>query len=338
IFVTCEPADLICLDKASGQILWIRSNSAHDALAPDQRKANPAIDEKLAPLSAALAKANDDMAASLNSHLGTAATAGWKQPLPKKKEIEKQIADAQKSVDKKLFETNWAQAVFGFAGPTPVSDGKRVCAFFTTGVSACYDLDGNRKWIAFGAGGGSEHGNFASPILAGNRFVVWANEMRGYDVETGKLAWTAAAKSFNTYGSLFRVVAGGELVAGFQSGYFVRVADGQRVWGDQLFGDSVSTPIVEGGMIFAMMGYPIAQGEGGDKFKAFRIPASAGAGKPAPAYAFKMEWAPDEMAVDKKKNPFDRNFVASPLFVDGLIYQVTEGGGLFVNDAATGEM
>ena len=34
-------------------------------------------------------------------------------------------------------------------------------------------------------------------------------------------------------------------------------------------------------MIFAMMGYPIAQGEGGDRFKAFRIPPSAEGGKPA---------------------------------------------------------
>jgi outer membrane protein assembly factor BamB len=258
VFVTAEPADLICLDKASGQILWIRSNPAHEALAPDQRKANPAIDEKLMPLSASLAKANEEMANSLNSHLATAVTSGYRQPSTKKKDVEKQIAETQKSVDKKLFETNWAQAVFGFAGPTPVTDGKRVCAFFTTGVSACYDLDGNRKWITFGAGGGSEHGNFASPILAMNRLVVWANEMRGYDVETGKLAWTAPAKSFNTYGSLFRVQAGADLVAAFQSGYFVRVRDGQRIWGDQLLGDAVSTPIVEGGFMFAFMGYPIA--------------------------------------------------------------------------------
>jgi hypothetical protein len=42
--------------------------------------------------------------------------------------------------------------------------------------------------------------------------------------------------------------------------------------------------------------------------------------------------------VDKKKNPFDRGFVASPLFADGLIYNVTEGGGLFCNDAASGEL
>jgi outer membrane protein assembly factor BamB len=338
IFVTAEPADLICLDKASGQILWIRSNPAHEALAADQRKANPAIDEKLAPLSTALAKANEEIVASLNSHLATAVTSGYRQPAQKKKDLEKQIADAQKSVDKKLFETNWAQAVFGFAGPTPVSDGKRVCAFFTTGVSACYDLDGNRKWIAFGAGGGSEHGNFASPILAMNRFIVWANEMRGYEVETGKLAWTAPAKSFNTYGSLFRLQAGADLVAAFQSGYFVRVRDGQRIWGDQLLGDAVSTPIVEGGLMFAFMGYPIAQGEGGDRFKAFKIPPSAEGGRPSPAYTFKMDWGAEELVIDKKKNPFDRGFVASPLLADGLIYNLTEGGGLLVNDAVSGEL
>jgi hypothetical protein len=171
-----------------------------------------------------------------------------------------------------------------------------------------------------------------------NRLVVWANEMRGYDVETGKLAWNVPAKSFNTYGSMFRLQAGADIVAGFQSGYFVRVRDGQKIWGDQLLGDAVSTPIVEGGIMFAFMGYPIAQGEGTDRFKAFKIPPSAEGGRPSPAYTFKMDWGADELAIDKKKNPFDRGFVASPLLAEGLIYNLTEGGGLLVNDAATGEL
>jgi hypothetical protein len=161
--------------------------------------------------------------------------------------------------------------------------------------------------------------------------------MRGYDVETGKLLWTCPAKAGNTYGSLFRVQAGGEWVAGFQCGYFARIRDGQKIWGDQNFGDAVPTPIVEGGLIFARMGYPISNNES-QAFKAFKIPPSAEGGKPSPAYTFKMEWADDELPVDKKKNPFDRGFVASPLLADGLIYQMTEGGGLFVNDAATGEL
>lgn len=341
IYLTVEPWDLMCADKASGQILWIRSNAPFEGLSTDDRRANPDVESKLAPLLPQLAKANQEVADALNGHVAAGATAGARPAAgatAKKRELEKQIADQQNAINKKLFSANWAQAVFGYAGPTPTSDGKRVYAFFTTGVSVCYDPDGNRKWIARGSGDGSEHGNFASPVLGAGRFVVWANEMRGYDTETGKLAWTTPARSFNTYGSMFRVQAGGELVAAFQSGYFARMRDGQKIWGDQSFGDSVQTPIVEGGLIFARMGYPIANNETA-AFKAFKIPAAAeGGGKPAPAYAFKMDWAEDELPVDKKKNPFDRSFVASPLLADGLIYNITEGGGLFVNDAATGEL
>ncbi|HZE99353.1 MAG TPA: PQQ-binding-like beta-propeller repeat protein [Planctomycetota bacterium] len=341
VYLTVEPSDLMCLDKASGQILWIRSSLAFEGMSAEDRKANPDIDAKLAPMLPQLAKANQDVADAMNGHIATGATAGAKPAtgaVQKKKDLEKQINDQSVAINKKLFSGNWAQAVFGYAGPTPVSDGKRLYAFFTTGISVCYDLDGTRKWINRGSGDGSEHGNFASPILGMNRLVVWANEMRAYETETGKLAWTAQAKSFNTYGSMFKVQAGGELVAAFQSGYFARIRDGQRIWGDQAFGDSVQTPIVEGGLIFARQGYPIAQGESGS-FKAFKIPAGAeGGGKPSPSHSFKMEWAEDEIPVDKKKNPFDRGFVASPLLADGLIYNVTEGGGLFCNDAATGEL
>jgi hypothetical protein len=126
-------------------------------------------------------------------------------------------------------------------------------------------------------------------------------------------------------------------VAGFQSGHFARIRDGKPIWGNNIFGDSVQTPIVEAGHIFARVGYPVAGGDS-SPFKAFKIPAGADGGAPNAGWEFKMDWAPEELPIDKKKNPFDRSFVASPLFVDGLIYQLTEGGGLFVNDAATGAL
>jgi outer membrane protein assembly factor BamB len=255
----------------------------------------------------------------------------------KKRDLEKQIEKAQIAIDKKKFERYWGQAVFGFAGQTPTSDGKHVCAFFTTGVSACYDLDGNRKWIASGKGGGSEHGNFASPLLIGNRLVVWANEMRGYDVETGKLSWSNTAKGYNTYGSLFRLTSGNELVACFQWGFFTRVRDGQMIWDKGPFGDSVQTPIVEGEMIIARVGYPKANDKNSG-LRAFRIPGNTESGKIVSSIDYQIEWAANEIPADKDKSPFDRGYVASPLFVDGLIYQVTQGGGLVVNDAASGAL
>jgi outer membrane protein assembly factor BamB len=36
---------------------------------------------------------------------------------------------------------------YGDATPTPVSDGKSVWVFLGTGVVACYDLEGKRRWI-----------------------------------------------------------------------------------------------------------------------------------------------------------------------------------------------
>jgi outer membrane protein assembly factor BamB len=340
IFLTAEVSDLICLDKRTGKILWIRSNPEFESLSAEDRKTNSAYAEKLAPLAVELAKANTEAVAMLNARLATAPTNASRTldpVLKRKRDLEKQINDAQLAIDKKGFARYWGQAVFGFAGQTPASDGKHVCVFFTTGVSACYDLEGNRQWIAGGRGGGSEHGNFASPLLCANRLVVWANEMRAYDVDSGKLIWTNAAKAFNTYGSLFHVESGGEPVACFQWGFFARVRDGQPAWNQGAFGDSVTTPIVEGDMIFARAGYPKFN-EKIAGLKAFKIPVSTESGKLTPAYDFKEQWADDEMVVDKQKNPFDRGFVASPLFVDGLIYQVTQGGGLLVNDAATGEL
>lgn len=340
IFVTCEPSDLLCLDKATGRVLWVRSTPEFEAVTAEVRAATPAIAETLDPMLPDLTKANAEVVEALNAELPKAAAAPSRQPGPavkNKRAVEKKIADGQTKADKKGFTHNWAQAVFGYAGATPTSDGKRVYVFLTTGVTVCYDLDGNRLWVARGGGDGSEHGNFASPVLCDGRLVVWANEMRGYDAETGKLIWSNPAKAFNTYGSLFRVRSGGEWVAGFQWGFFARVKDGQPAWDKGIFGDSVCTPIVEGNTIFAHVGYPRGNSEKVG-FKAYKIPPSTNAGKLTPAYAFKMDWADDELPVDKQKNPFDRGFVASPLLVDGLIYQVTQGGGLFVNDAATGDL
>jgi len=351
IFLTSEFSDLVCLDKQSGRILWIRSNLEFEGLDAQERKANPAYAEKLAPLLPQLAKANDELAAALNAQQAAALSAPSGPPaaLARKQEIEKQIQSQQLAIDKKLYDRYWGQAIYGFAGPTPASDGKRVCAFFATGISACYDLDGNRLWITRGKGEGTEHGNFASPVLCDGRLVVWAKgELRAYDLQTGAQAWrnTYTSNSNDSYGSLFRLQVGGETVAGFQAGWFARVSDGKAIWGDNLFGNGVNTPIVEGRTLYASVGYggwiydhpalQAAHQDGG--LRGIEIPATIDGGKLKEKIAFTTEWAADEIPIDKDKKPFERQFNGSPLYVDGLIYRVTEGGGLIVNHAATGEI
>jgi outer membrane protein assembly factor BamB len=334
IFVTVEPDNLVCLDKQSGKILWIRSNQEFEGLTDEERKAEPAFAEKLAPLAADLEKANAAAVEALNAQLPTAATAGYSVPqaVTKKRDIEKQIQDQLNAIDKKRFDHSWPQGIYGYCTETPASDGKSVCAFFATGIAACYDMDGKRKWIARGSNGGEEKGHYSSPLLMGGQFVVWGDpEMRGYDVATGKVVWRNAAKGSNC-GSLFRIQVGKDLVAGVQTTCFTRVGDGQTVWKSGTMDYSFTTPIVEGGVIY----FWTAGGPTNNKdFKAFKIPAATDTGKVTPALTFKKaDWAADELT-----GKFDKGDInASPLFVDGLIYHLYPGGGLLVHDAATGDI
>ena len=118
VFLTSEVCDLVCLDKATGRILWIRSNPEFEALSEEERKADPAYAEKLAPLSAEMAKANAAAVEALNARLPTAITAGSSKKqeaaLNKKRDLDKQIQEAQNAIDKKRFNRYWGQAVFGF--------------------------------------------------------------------------------------------------------------------------------------------------------------------------------------------------------------------------------
>ena len=341
IFVTTEVADLVCLEKSSGRVLWIRSNMEFEGVSEEKRRANPAYAAKLAPLMRLLAMANADVVQTLNLQQPTAAMApsrGLAPALVQKRKIEKQIQVEQLAIDKKGFERYWAQEAFGFSGPTPTSDGKHVCVFFTTGLTACYDLDGNRQWIHRGKRRRQRARQLRQPAALRQPRGGLGQRDAGLRRGHGQTARGACPpRPSNTYGSLFRLRSGNDLVAAFQWGFFVRVRDGQPIWDKGVFGDSVVTPIVENGVIFARVGYPRANDETAG-FRAFPIPPSTEFGRIAPSYAFNLDWTGIELGADKKKSPFDRSFVASPLYVAGLIYQLTQGGGLFVNDAATGQL
>jgi len=65
------------------------------------------------------------------------------------------------------------------------------------------------------------------------------------------------------------------------------------------------------------------------------LPSSTAGKWPAASYMFDFNWASIELPEDKQ-HPFDRSYTASPLLVQRLLYQLTQGGGLTVHDAASG--
>jgi outer membrane protein assembly factor BamB len=96
----------------------------------------------------------------------------------------------------------------GYASHTPVSDGKRVFAFFGKSGVHAYDLDGEEIWHT-NVGKGSDPrrwGSSSSPILYENTVIVAAGPesgaIVGLDAATGKELWRAEGGSLgNTWGT-----------------------------------------------------------------------------------------------------------------------------------------
>ena len=86
----------------------------------------------------------------------------------------------------------------GVAANTPASDGRLIFAFFSSNDLACFDLEGNLKWLR---GLAYEHpatrndvGMASSPLVVGDTVVVQLeNEadsfVAGLDVATGETRW-----------------------------------------------------------------------------------------------------------------------------------------------------
>jgi hypothetical protein len=172
IFTLSEPDELICLDKRSGKVLWRRTNTYFDATPETERAANPLFKE----VEAVVAK--------------MPAAQGYEEIFA----LRRQMRDLLYKIDQAKY--RWpAPAHYlahGFTTPTPCSDGQCVYIYMGHGVAACYDLDGNRKWIQTLKDIHHDIFNCNSPVLVGNKFIVYSNGYyRAFDKATGKVLWTS---------------------------------------------------------------------------------------------------------------------------------------------------
>lgn len=224
IFVTAEPDELLCLDKKTGKILWRKISSYYEAIPPDEVKANSVLNEQAAPLAELLVKTYD---------------------LTKIMELRNKIAQLLAGVDKDRFTAKWdghMSGHFGIVGfsTQPVSDGKRVAVFVGNGVVACYDLDGNRKWIRQIPI--DMYVYTSSPVIADNKLIVncpgkgtidksghAASWIYAFDMDTGKDAWMNKQASGGT-ASLIRANMNGVEVVATQKGDLLRASDGHTLF------------------------------------------------------------------------------------------------------------
>jgi outer membrane protein assembly factor BamB len=154
-----------------------------------------------------------------------------------------------------------------FAGPTPVTDGAMVYAYFGPEGLYAYDLAGKLVWQVrepfrlLGLGTGT------SPVLYNNLVIIQRDEDNGeqsvivaYDKKSGKEAWRAKRSIEISWSTPVLVQASGrtELVTiGNERIIAYDPATGRELW--QTGGvesNAIHTPLVGHGLVIATAGYP----------------------------------------------------------------------------------
>src|SRR6185295_6284441 len=262
IFLGANISDLMCISKTNGQVLWLRSTTPYDAMTPAERKAIPAIAEKIEPMVAQLLKMNDEVVAAINaavSHTGLPSdlAAALDKKLKEKRDHERKIHQAFVDIDRKKYPAYFENEVSS-SNATPCSDGQRVywtCGGGMKGPGAygiqCYDLDGKRIWTNHEVLGSEEHGNHQSPLLLEGKLIFGAvKTLLALDAKTGKLVWKNEQMEKLESGTSPVAARIGTAAIIITNRKLVRASDGVEmgasnlnIWGDP-------TPVVDNGIVY----------------------------------------------------------------------------------------
>jgi len=196
--------------------------------------------------------------------------------------------------------------------PTPTSNGELVFYINAMGLCACYDMQGNQKWIRIIETAQDEEHFSSSPIFASDRIILSWGCLLALDAKDGRTLWKAAdAKP--THGTPALAKIGSEVVAVTPAGDIVRLIDGEILCAG-LLQSTFTTPLIEGNVLYVIDA----------RARALELPAKAEKGM-----RLKELW----------KTGLGGGLMASPVYRDGLIYTIeSQKCRLHIIDAKTGEV
>jgi len=309
LFTPSEPDELICLDKHTGRMLWRRPNTFWHAIPPEHRQSQPALREKVEPLVRQLEAASGDAKAM---------------------ELRRSIQEGLIEWDKKEYGLKWDGHLaghFGIVGftTTPVSDGKHVWLFLGSGAVACYDLEGNAKWITRLKA--DEIRYSCSPALVGGKLLCVFGGLHALNAETGSVLWSQP--DVTSIASLIPARIRETDVVFTREGKVLRADDGKLLWSNPHIrtGDTGWAA----GMVLDEVLYLPWYGVGGLIVADFsRVSGDA--------------WQPEVRyleldAVCRRPNGewLDRWTAGSPLVHEGLYYNIDQYGTFYAVDLASGK-
>lgn len=286
----------------------------YEAVTPDEKTANPAYAEQVAPLVVNL-RAEPDRLKRLAPRAAIRKALVGIDP-----ERFRARADGH-------FEAHFG--IVGFTMPTPVSDGKHVFVRDGTGVAACFDLDGRRRSVTRIPADHLSYGS--SPVVAGG-LVVFQNALCGLDAGTGRQLWQQN-RVRNNVGSLLGATVAGKPVVVTQRGDLGRPSDGEildRPPGSDAAGDTGwSPPVIVGDRLYQPK-------DGVTSLTVRDLKGVAPADWEPPAV--RKIALPPEVSRGAGGKWIDRWSAGSPLVWNGRTYQTDIYHGLYVVDVATGKM
>lgn len=324
IYVTTDISDLMCLDKATGKTLWIRSTtSAH--IASQEEKANQAYKDKLPELIAKLDKMNAELVDVVNkcnvkgyqSIAPSAEKRAMDELIAKQTELERQVNEQMCRISGEKNKSPDKQHC-GFANATPVSDGRNIWVYYPGyATAAMYDLDGKLKWGQGLWRGTVEHGNHGSPALVGDKLFVPAGEnIVALKSATGEIVWETRKLGAINYGSVVPFRMSGEPYLLLCNGVVLKAGDGTVASKSPGLGFPWGTPVVDNGIACAT-GRDNATGTWIGE-----IPAKIAESSP-------ISWKKTEGETGAE------SCVASPLLLDGIAYVAQMCGMVKTFDAKT---
>ena len=187
LFVSVDPIFLVCLDKHSGEQLWEREMNILELT-------DPALFRESEPLRRAWqdAMARADRAAeSKQADADTLRREAWQL-----RQKWWDFVHKNGGVQKQSLWRNYVGHMFA----APVTDGRHVWVKCAAGVTACFDIDGNRKWMVKTDYADNGFSWCSSPVLIDGKLILelplkGENYMQSelkmvcLDAASGKLLW-----------------------------------------------------------------------------------------------------------------------------------------------------
>ncbi len=196
--------------------------------------------------------------------------------------------------------------------PTPASNGEFVFYINAMGLCACYDLDGNQKWIQIIETAKEEEHFSSSPIFIKDQIILTWGCLISLNAKDGTTSWKAT-KAKPTHGTPAITKIGGEEVIVTPGGDMVKLADGEIICSG-LFESLYTTPLIHNNNLYLI----------DSESRALELPTKLTKGM-----KIRELW----------KTNLSGTFMASPSLRDGLIYTMeNQRCRLYVLDAKTGKV